>query len=82
MTIPSIGRVFRRLKLLALCGHVALLNGCLPHADTFFKAAVTLLPDAPPHEPASYGAGCDAPHTEARVVAFVRSVAQEDFGFF
>ena len=24
VTIPSIGRVFRRLKLLALCGHVAL----------------------------------------------------------
>ncbi|EGB08543.1 hypothetical protein AURANDRAFT_348, partial [Aureococcus anophagefferens] len=74
VTIPSIGRSFRRLDLLEHCGHVALLNGCLPHADTFFKAAVTHIPDAPRAEASTYfgvGEGDREPHTEPRLVAFV-----------
>ena len=74
VTIPSIGRSFRRLDLLEHCGHVALLNGCLPHADTFFKAAVTHIPDAPRTEASTYfgvGEGDREPHTEPRLVAFV-----------
>ncbi|KAJ8605796.1 hypothetical protein CTAYLR_000528 [Chrysophaeum taylorii] len=47
VTIPSVESGFRKLELLSLCGHVALLNNCLPHADTFFKAAVALVPDLP-----------------------------------
>lgn len=47
VTIPSIDRLFRRLDLLVLCGHCALLNNCLPHADTFFKASIALIPELP-----------------------------------
>ena len=53
---------------------MALLNGCLPHADTFFKAAVTHIPDAPRAEASTYfgvGEGDREPHTEPRLVAFV-----------
>jgi len=72
VTIPSIDRICRRLRLLALCGHVALLNNCLPHADTFFKAAVALIPDAPAFEAREDGSG---QHTEQRIVAFVQQLA-------
>lgn len=47
VTIPSIESLFRRLDLLSLSGHAALLNNCLPHADTFFKSAIALIPDLP-----------------------------------
>ena len=47
VTVPSINSLFRRLDLLVLLGHVALIQNCLPHADTFFKAAVALVPELP-----------------------------------
>ena len=78
VTIPSVGRALRRLELLDLCGHVALLNGCLPHADTFFKAAVVAIPDLPEKECLAYfgaGDGDREPHTEPRVVSFVAKLA-------
>lgn len=40
ITIPSIDNIFSRLSLFVLCGQTALINQCLPQADTFFKAAI------------------------------------------
>jgi hypothetical protein len=37
-----------RLNLLLLCGNTSLTNQCLPQTDTFFKAAITLIPEVPP----------------------------------
>jgi len=48
ITIPSIDNVFTRLNLLLLCGNTSLTNQCLPQTDTFFKAAITLIPEVPP----------------------------------
>ena len=47
ITIPSIDDVFRRLYLFLQCGQVALMNNCLPQTDTFFKAAISEIPDIP-----------------------------------
>jgi hypothetical protein len=47
ITIPSIDNIFRRLYLFLQCGEVALMNGCLPQTDTFFKAAIQTIPDVP-----------------------------------
>eukprot|EP00943_MAST-04B_sp_MAST-4B-sp1_P004146 g4146.t1 len=47
ITIPSIDDVFRRLYLFLQCGQVALMNNCLPQTDTFFKAAISEIPDVP-----------------------------------
>ncbi|XP_014665558.1 PREDICTED: UPF0505 protein C16orf62 homolog [Priapulus caudatus] len=47
ITIPSITNVFLRLNLYLVSGQVALLNHCLSQADSFLKAAISLLPDAP-----------------------------------
>lgn len=44
VTIPSIDDESRRFRLLTWSGTVALKNNCLPHADTFFKAAISLIP--------------------------------------
>jgi hypothetical protein len=49
ITIPSIADVFRKLELLLYCAQVALLNQCLPQTDTFLKAAISLIPEAPSH---------------------------------
>ena len=45
ITIPSIDRLFSRLKLFLLCGQAALLNQCLPQADTFYMAAIQDIED-------------------------------------
>ena len=47
ITIPSIDDVFKRLQLFQLCGQLSLVNGFLPQTDTFFKAAIALVPDIP-----------------------------------
>jgi hypothetical protein len=47
ITIPSIDDVFKRLQLFQLCGQLSLINGFLPQTDTFFKAAIALVPDIP-----------------------------------
>ena len=47
ITIPSIDDVFKRLQLFQLCGQLSLINGFLPQTDTFFKAAISIVPDIP-----------------------------------
>ena len=47
ITIPSIDDIFKRLQLFQLCGQLSLVNGFLPQTDTFFKAAIALVPDIP-----------------------------------
>lgn len=45
ITVPSIDDPFRRLHLFLLCTQVALVNQCLPQADTCLKQAVAMIPD-------------------------------------
>jgi len=45
ITIPSIDDVFKRLQLFQLCGQLSLVSGFLPQTDTFFKAAISVIPD-------------------------------------
>lgn len=45
ITVPSIDDPFRRLHLFLLCAQVALVNQCLPQADTCLKQAVAMVPD-------------------------------------
>jgi hypothetical protein len=47
ITIPSLNGVFHRLSLYVESGHVALMNQCLSQADSFFRAAVSLIPTVP-----------------------------------
>lgn len=47
ITIPSLNSVLGRLELYLLSGQVALLNQCLSQADSFFKAAISLVPEMP-----------------------------------
>ncbi|EEC15414.1 esophageal cancer associated protein, putative, partial [Ixodes scapularis] len=47
ITIPSLNSVLGRLELYLLSGQVALLNQCLSQADSFFKAAISLMPEMP-----------------------------------
>lgn len=47
ITIPSLMDVFSRLSLYLVSGQAALLNQCLSQADAFFKAAISLIPEAP-----------------------------------
>ncbi|KAB5555138.1 hypothetical protein PHYPO_G00030060 [Pangasianodon hypophthalmus] len=47
ITIPSLSSVFSRLHLYLLSGQVALANQCLSQADSFLKAAVSILPEVP-----------------------------------
>ncbi|KAM4623948.1 VPS35 endosomal protein-sorting factor-like isoform 2-T2 [Polymixia lowei] len=47
ITIPSLSSIFCRLSLYLLSGQVALANQCLSQADSFLKAAVSLLPEVP-----------------------------------
>ncbi len=47
VTIPSIEKVFKRIRLFILCGQVALQNQCIPQADTMFKEVIALLPTVP-----------------------------------
>eukprot|EP00937_MAST-01D_sp_MAST-1D-sp2_P005489 g5489.t1 len=68
ITIPSIDSVFKRLYLQLLCGNVALLNACLPQADTFFKGAISLIPEVPPTEEIDY----KPQSTEPRLVQFIQ----------
>jgi len=48
VTVPSIDDIFTRMRLFILGGQVALLNQCIPQADTMFKEVMTLLPTVPP----------------------------------
>jgi|TARA_B100000780_G_C21033277_1_gene414362 hypothetical protein len=47
ITIPSIDNIFKRLQLFQLCGQFSLISGFLPQTDTFFKAAISVVPDIP-----------------------------------
>jgi hypothetical protein len=47
ITIPSIDAVFTRLQLFQLCGQLSLVSGFLPQTDTFFKAAISIVPEIP-----------------------------------
>ncbi|KAK3529378.1 hypothetical protein QTP70_029483, partial [Hemibagrus guttatus] len=47
ITIPSLSSIFSRLNLYLLSGQVALANQCLSQADSFLKAAVSILPEVP-----------------------------------
>lgn len=49
---------------------VALLNQCLPQTDTFLKAAISLIPEAPAFEEIEG----KRVHTEDRVAAYLRSL--------
>ena len=68
ITIPSIDSFFTRLQLQLLCGEVALLNSCLPQTDTFFKGAISLIPDVPASEEIDYKMVA----TEPKLVAFIK----------
>ena len=68
ITIPSIECVFARMHLMLLCGNVALINACLPQTDTFFKGAVSLIPEAPEHVMEEH----KRVSTELRMVSFVK----------
>ena len=56
ITIPSIDDVFARMALFKLAGEEALLNGCVPQADTFFKSVIQEIPEIPDIE--GVWAGC------------------------
>jgi len=47
ITIPSLTDIFARLKLYLLSGKIALANHAIGQADSFFRAAISLLPDVP-----------------------------------
>jgi len=69
ITIPSIDDIFKRLHLLQLCGHISLINKSLSQADSFFKAAISLIAEVPAVEEV----GLKRISTEAKLVSFVRS---------
>jgi hypothetical protein len=48
ITIPSLEDIFAKLRLLLICGEVALVNAMIVQAEGFLKAAISLLPDVPP----------------------------------
>merc|ERR1711924_392967 len=68
ITIPSIDDNFKWLYLLLLCGQVALANQCLPQTDTFFKAAISLVPEVPEMEEVD----SRLVSTETRLVSFLK----------
>lgn len=47
ITIPSIDNPFSRMALFQQLGQVAIVNQCLPQADTFFKSVIQEIPDLP-----------------------------------
>ncbi|XP_076073296.1 VPS35 endosomal protein-sorting factor-like [Mytilus galloprovincialis] len=47
ITVPSLQSHTSQLQLYLLSGQVALLNQCFSQADSFFKAAISLIPDVP-----------------------------------
>eukprot|EP01088_Endostelium_zonatum_P002802 TRINITY_DN1359_c0_g1_i2.p1 TRINITY_DN1359_c0_g1~~TRINITY_DN1359_c0_g1_i2.p1 ORF type:complete len:942 (+),score=217.40 TRINITY_DN1359_c0_g1_i2:79-2904(+) len=47
ITIPSMDDIFSRLNLYLISSQVALLNQCLPQADSLLKAAIALLLEVP-----------------------------------
>lgn len=71
ITVPSIDSPVLQLRLLLLCGNVAVVNQCLPQTDTFFKAAISLLAELPPTEEVD-GKRVSA---EPRLLAYLRHFA-------
>ena len=65
ITIPSIDNIFSRLDLFLLCGQAALINNCLPQADTFYKAAI--------QDIVEMGDSVSGPQAERRLVTFLRN---------
>ena len=56
---------------------MSLLNQCLPHVDTFLKAAISLVPELQPagHEEEGHAAGTRARlHTEEKLLEYLRSL--------
>lgn len=47
ITIPSIDDPFERMRLFKVTGEAALLNGCIPQADTFFKSVIQEVLEVP-----------------------------------
>lgn len=47
ITIPSMDDLFGRLNLYLLAGSIAMMNGSMPQADSFLKAAITLVQEVP-----------------------------------
>ncbi len=58
ITVPSIDDPHARLLLFKLCGEVALVHGCIPHADTFYKAVIQEVLDVVESEGASWRLLC------------------------
>ena len=48
ITIPSLEDIFAKLRLLLICGEVALVNAMIVQSEGFLKAAISLIPDVPP----------------------------------
>ena len=71
ITIPSIDDVFRRLYLFLQCGQVALMNNCLPQTDTFFKAAISEIPDIPKTYSVQFQSSKTS--TEPKLIEFIES---------
>lgn len=48
ISIPSLEDIFAKLRLLLICGEVALVNSMIVQSEGFLKAAISLIPDVPP----------------------------------
>ena len=48
ITIPSLEDIFAKLRLLLICGEVALVNSMIVQSEGFLKAAISLIPEVPP----------------------------------
>lgn len=48
ITIPSLEDIFAKLRLLLICGEVALVNGMIVQSEAFLKAGISLVPEVPP----------------------------------
>lgn len=70
ITTPSIGSVSVKLQLLLMSAQVSLINQCLPQTDTFLKAAISLIPEIPPHEEIEG----KRVHSEERLATFVKAL--------
>jgi len=71
ITIPSLEDIFLKLRLLLVCGEVALVNGMIVQSEAFLKAAISLLPDVPP----TIEVFKQQVSTEEELVSYVRNFA-------
>lgn len=71
VTIPSLASGLERAAFFKTAGECALVCGCVPHADTFFKAVLMEVPDLPEF---TDSIGTSRQSTESRVCVFLLSL--------